>query len=190
MEWSTAARGFQRHWLVITLCVLLLAAGTVAIASFMKERYEATSVMAVEPTSTEVSTQLLSYLIPGIEAQTVGGNVETAVRAGLDGGASEADWSVSTDVEAGAGVLRVNVSSEDPDVPVPVANEYASYLTSSDIGTSALTITTIDPAVIAEPTPEKQIALIAGVGLTLLVPLLLCFVLGARDERGRMLAFV
>ena len=183
MEWSTAAHGFRRHWLIVSLCALLLAAATVAAALLVDERYEATSVMAVEPTSTEVSTQLLSYLIPGVEAQTVGGEVESAVRADLDDGVSEAAWAVTTDVEPGAGVLKVTVSAEEEEVPVPVTNEYATYLTTSDVGTDALDITVIDPAVEAEPSTERQIVIVAGLGLTLLIPLLLSFALGARDER-------
>jgi hypothetical protein len=183
LGWGTAARGFRRHWAIVSLCALLLGGATVAAALLVDERYEATSVMAVEPTSTEVSTQLLSYLIPGVEAQTVGGEVESAVRADLDDGVSQAAWSVTTDVEPGAGVLKVTVSSEEQGVPVPVTNEYATYLTTSEIGTEALDITVIDPAVEAEPSTERQIVIVAGLGLTVLVPLLLSFALGARDER-------
>ena len=133
LTWSTAARGFRHHWFLVTLCALVLAGATIAAAFVVPDRYAATSVIAVQPTSTDVSTQLLAYLIPGVEAQTVGANLERDVRTALSDDAS-AQWAVSTSVEPGAGVLNVTVTSEDPAVPVPVTNEYASLLSTSGYG--------------------------------------------------------
>jgi hypothetical protein len=182
LTWSTAGKGFRHHWLVVSLIALVLAGATIAAALAVPERYEATSVVAVQPTSTEVSTQLLAYLIPGVEAQTVGADLESEVRQRLPDD-SAADWSVSTSVEPGAGVMNVTVTSEDSEVPVPVANEYASLLSTSDLGTDALSIDVIDLASSAQRASERAVLLVAGIGLTVLVPLLLCFAFGARDER-------
>jgi hypothetical protein len=182
LTWSTAARGFRHHWLVVSLIALVIAGATIVAALAVPERYEATSVVAVQPTSTEVSTQLLAYLIPGVEAQTVGADLESEVRKRLPDDTA-AKWSVSTSVEPGAGVMNVTVTSEDSNVPVPVANEYASLLSTSDLGTDALSIDVIDLASSSKRASERAVLLVAGIGLTVLVPLLLCFAFGARDER-------
>jgi hypothetical protein len=165
MASASQPRISRGRWVAAWLIFLLVAGAAVAGAYLPKERFEATSVVSVQPAGEGVSTQLLSYLIPIIEARVSGTSMAAAVDQTLPVTVRDPNRVVSTSVPEGAGVMSITVTSENPATPIPTANAYAQYLATQDLGTPALQVLVIDSATEATVTTPRLIILLSGLAL-------------------------
>jgi hypothetical protein len=164
--------------------VFLLVSGAAAAAAYLpKERFEATSVVSVQPAGEDVSTQLLSYLIPIIEARVSGTSMAAAVDQSLPVTVRDPNRVVSTSVPEGAGVMSITVISENPSAPIPTANAYAQYLATQDLGTPALQVLVIDSATEATVTTPRLTILLSGLALGIVLASLVALT-GAGSPRS------
>lgn len=162
----------QRHLLLALLTLLLVAGGTLAAAFVPKDRYEATAVLSVEPADPTVSTQLVNFLIPTVEARIDGQSLAADVASRLPQGLAQSGWDVQTSVEAGSGVLRITVSSDDRNVPLAAANAYAERLDEQIPGTDVLNAVVIDLASRTVVVSSRPTILVSGLSLAVILSLL------------------
>lgn len=165
MRSSSRPRISLRRWVAAWMVFLLVAGAAVAGAYLPKERYEATSVVSIQPATEQVSTQLLSYLIPIIEARVSGTSMAASVDQSLPVTVRDPNRVVSTSVPEGAGVMSITVTSEIPTAPIPTANAYAQFLATRDLGTPALQVLVIDSATEATVTTPRLTILLSGLAL-------------------------
>ena len=102
MASASQPRISRGRWVAAWLIFLLVAGAAVAGAYLPKERFEATSVVSVQPAGEGVSTQLLSYLIPIIEARASGTSMAAAVDQTLPVTVRDPNRVVSTSVPESA----------------------------------------------------------------------------------------
>ena len=178
-------RGHRKLWIATFLMVVLMCLATAALAYRADPIYTATSVIEVSPTANDVSTTLLAWQIPSLEVRTISPNLEDEVRAGLFANLAKAEWTVSTHVTPGSGAMEITVESPDPLVPQTVANAYAKALSEANLTGSAMEVVVISPAIEPTETSTRQIILITGFGLALIIPCLVALWIGTRDERLR-----
>jgi hypothetical protein len=167
--------------IVLSLSVAVLLITYFAYVS-AEDRYRATAVVEVVPTTTEVSPQLLEFQIPSIEARVVSQLSEDAVRRVISVDLQESSWTVATEVTLGSGVISLTVESADEAVVIPVANAYASRLVQADFNRQALDIQLISAATEVDMISTKLIILVAGVGLALILPLMMWTFLAIRSH--------
>ena len=187
MASASGPRISRRRWVVAWVVFLLVAGAAVAGAYLPKERFEATSVVSVQPAGEGVSTQLLSYLIPIIEARVSGTSMAAAVDQTLPVTVRDPNRVVSTSVPEGAGVMSITVTSENPAAPIPTANAYAQFLATQDLGTPALQVLVIDSATEATVTTPRLIILLSGLALGIVLASLVALAgasSGRRSELG------
>jgi capsular polysaccharide biosynthesis protein len=162
----------QRHWLLALTTFVLVAAGTLVAAFLPHDRYEATAVVSVEPSDPEVSTQLVNFLIPTVEARIEGQALAGAVASRMPQGLGQAGWDVKTSVEPGSGVLRITVASDNRDVPLAAANSYAQTLDEQIPGTDVLDAVVIDLAARTFVVSSRSPILVSGLSLAVILSLL------------------
>ena len=182
MASASRPRISRGRWVAAWLIFLLVAGAAVAGAYLPRERFEATSVVSVQPAGEGVSTQLLSYLIPIIEARVSGTSMAAAVDQTLPVTVRDPSRVVSTSVPEGAGVMSITVTSENPATPIPTANAYAQYLATQDLGTPALQVLVIDAATEATVTTPRVVILLSGLALGIVLASLVALA-GANSGR-------
>ncbi len=155
----------RRHPLVALAAFLAVGLATLWAAFSPPERFEATSVVSVQPAAPNVSTQSVEYLIPGVEQRIASESFHNQVRRQLVSGMQTADWVVSTSTSPGSGVLRISINSERQDVVRPVANTYASYLTGQDLSQIPVEVIVVNPASGALSLSNRSTILVSGFGL-------------------------
>jgi len=167
----------QRHWVLAFLTLLFVAGGTLVAAFLPSDRYEATAVVSIEPVNPEVSTQLVNFLIPTVEARIDGQSLAAEVASRLPADLAGAGWDVDTQVEPGSGVLRLTVASDNRDVPMVTANAYAQRLDEQIPGTEELDAVVIDLASRTVLVSSRNVILISGMSLAVILSLLVAVAL-------------
>lgn len=167
----------RRHWVAAAVTFGLVAAASLLAAFLPRQRYDATTVVSVQPTGRNVSTQLLTFLIPSLEARVTGHSFASQVAGTLPAALRQpaAAWAVDTSVEPGSGVLRITVNSPDRRVPVPAANAYAQALAHGNLDSRALRVLVIDPAREAKSATSRTTILVSGISLAVILSLLVAF---------------
>jgi uncharacterized protein involved in exopolysaccharide biosynthesis len=183
MEVATLKRALQRHWLAALVTFAVVSVITVLATVLPQQRYESTSVLSVQPLNRNVSTGMIEFLIPSLEARVDGPSLRADVAASLPPDLRGSTWAVGTVVPAGSGVLRITVTSPDPDVPGPAANAYAEILANEEFGMQAVDVLVIDPASTASTTSPGTTVLVSGFGLAVILALLVAFGLHAWTQR-------
>ena len=172
MELASLPRTLQRHQTTVWVTFVFVATMTLLGAFLPPERFEATSVVAVQPASAQVSTELLHFLIPSLEARASGSALAVAVDQGLPPQARPANREVKTIVPAGSGVMSITVISDNRQASVTTANAYARFLATRNLGTPALRVLVIDSATKAKQTTLPSTLILSGLALgVILVPL-------------------
>ncbi len=165
MGTTALGRALRRHPLVALTAFLAVALATLWAAFSPPERFEATSVVSVQPAAPNVSTQSVEYLIPSVEQRIASESFRNQVRRQLQSGLQTADWVVSTSTSPGSGVLRISINSARQDVVQPVANTYASYLTGQDLSQIPVEVIVVNPASGALSLSHRNTVLVSGFGL-------------------------
>ena len=172
MESASLPRALQRHQTTAWVTFVFIATMTLLGAFLPQERYEATSIVAVQPASEEVTTQLLNYLIPSLEATVRGSALAAAVDQTLPLPLRNANREASTIVPAGSGVMSITVVSDTRQASVTLANAYARFLATRNLGTPALRVLVIDSATEAKQTTSRSTLILSGLALgVILAPL-------------------
>jgi len=172
MESASLPRALQRHQTTAWVTFVFIATTTLLGAFLPQERYEATSVVAVQPASEGVTTPLLDYLIPSLEARVRGSALAAAVDLTLPLSVRSANREVSTLVPAESGVLSINVVSDSRQASVTLANSYARFLATRNLGTPALRVLVIGSATEARQTTSRSTLILSGLALgVILAPL-------------------
>ena len=162
----------QRHVLLAVATFLLVSIATLVAAFLPSQRFESTAVVSVEPSSPDVSTQLVNFLIPTVEARIHGQSLASQVAARLPSELAEAGWDVETRVEPGSGVLRITVASANRDVPMVAANGYAQTLDEQIPGTDVLDAVVIDLASRTVVVSSRPTVLVSGFSLAAILAFL------------------
>ena len=184
MELSALPRAVRDHWVAAVVAFAVVAVVTLLAALVPQQRYSATAVVSVQPATEEVSTQLLSYLIPSLQARVEGESLRADVAASLPEDLADEDWGVVTDVPPGSGVVSITVESGDDQLPVVAANAYAQVLDGEDLGTDALDVVLIDPASEPESGSARAAVLLSGLALAVLVAGLVALLRSQWGRRG------
>lgn len=182
MEVTSLKRTLQRNWVVGWVTFVVIAILGLAAAYLPAERYEATTVVSVQPAEadTGVSPQLLTYLIPSLEARVSGSSLKADVENTLPADLRGETWVVDTTVPTGSGVLSIKVTSQTAQLPVAAANAYAQILSKQDLGTTRLQVLVIDPAAVATNTTSRTTTLVSGFVLALILAPLAAIMAGRR----------
>jgi hypothetical protein len=172
MESASLPRALQRHQTTAWVTFVFIATMTLLGAFLPQERYEATSIVAVQPANEGVTTGLLDFLIPSLEAKVRGSALAAAVDRTLPLPVRNANREVSTFVSARSGVMSINVVSDTRQASVTLANTYARFLATRNLGTPALRVLVIDSATGARQTTSRSTLILSGLGLgVILAPL-------------------
>lgn len=183
MDVASLGHALREHWIVALLTFLLVSAVTSLAVLLPEERFEATARVSVQPGEPNVSTQLLTYLIPSIEARVRSQAHAEAVDAALPLNLRGADRVVTTDVPPGSGVMNITVESVDADAASAAANAHAQALSAENIGTTPIRIVVIDEASEAESTADPLTILVSGLGLGLVLAPLAALARARSDRR-------
>ena len=169
MDAAALRRAVSRHP-VATVVTFVTTALVALLAAFLpQERFESTTLVSVQPASEGVSTQLLTYLIPSLEARVNGASLASDVRTTLPAANRDADWIVRTSVPPGSGVISITVNSNDRQVPAAAADSYAQLLANEDLGTSQVQILVIDAASTPQSTSSPSTVVLSGLALGLIL---------------------
>ncbi len=175
-----------RQFLLAITTFVLVAAGTLFAAFLPNERFESTAVISVEPKGTDVSTQLVNFLIPTVEARIEGQSLAGQVAAQLPAGLAQSGWDVKTAVEPGSGVMRITVASDNRDVPMAAANAYAQTLDQAIPGTQVLDAVVIDPASRTAVVSSRTTILVSGLSLAVILAFLVAVAAGRSTPTSRV----
>ena len=178
MESASLPRTLQRHQTTAWVTFVFVATMTLLGAFLPQQRYEATSVVSVQPATEQATTQLLDYLIPSLEARVSGSALAAAVDRGLPVALRDPERVVSTLVLGESGVLNITVSSENPQVPVAMANAYAEFLATQNLGTPAVRVLVIDSATKVKHTSSPTTLVLSGLALGVILAPLVTLVRG------------
>jgi capsular polysaccharide biosynthesis protein len=181
------ALGFlrQRHWLLAIATFVVVVAGTAMAAFLPQDRFEATTVLSVEPSTPDTSTQLVNFLIPTVEARIDGQSLAAEVASRLPADLAQAGWDIETSVEPGSGVLRITVASANRDVPMVAANAYAQTLDEQIPGTEVLDAVVIDLASRTAVVSSRPTILVSGLSLAVILSLLVAIGLRTSSQAAR-----
>jgi hypothetical protein len=189
MDLSTLGRALRRHPVaaVITFVIVL---GVALLGAFVPtQKYESTSVLAVQPVSVSGSeaSDLTTFLIPTIQAQIASDTMKASIRSSLDGSAKSASWTASSTNDPGSGVLRVRVSTTDKADAATITDAYASALIASPPGDGKLAISSVDKAKVPSSAsfPPRSTLYIAGVGGGIILACLVALAMGSGPDRRR-----
>ena len=181
MESASLPRTLQRHQTTAWVTFVFIATMTLLGAFLPQERYEATSTVAVQPAGEEVTTRLLDYLIPSLQARVSGSALGAAVDQMLPLTARDVNREVSTVVPAGSGVMSITVVSDDRQASVTTANAYARFLATRNLGTPALRVLVIDSATKAKQTTSRSTLILSGLALGMILAPLVAIASGSWD---------
>ena len=184
MESASLPRTLQRHQTTAWVTFVFIATMTLLGAFLPQQRYEATSIVAVQPTRADVTTRLLDYLIPSLEARVSGSALGAAVDRRLPLPLRDANREVSTVVPAGSGVMSITVVSENRQAAVTTANAFARFLASRNLGTPALRVVVIDSATEARQTTSRSTLILSGLALGVILAPLVALARGSWDLDG------
>lgn len=176
----------KRQTLLALTTFVLVAAGTLFAAFLPNERFESTAVISVEPKGTDVTTQLVNFLIPTVEARIEGQSLAGQVASQLPAGLAQSGWDVKTSVEPGSGVMRITVSSDNRDVPMAAANAYAQTLDQAIPGTEVLDAVVIDPASRTTVVSSRSTVLVSGMSLAVILAFLVAVAAGKSNAPVRV----
>jgi hypothetical protein len=162
----------DRH-LGLALVIFGLVTSATLVAAFLpKSQYESTTIVAIQPANSRVSTTTIEYVIPSIQARIGGGAMAAVVADQLPGRLGGKSWAVSSSVVPGSGVLRITVTSRTPELPKPAADAYAHALTTEPLGSIPVDVVSINPATDVVSVSKRNPVLISGLGLAVLLGLL------------------
>jgi capsular polysaccharide biosynthesis protein len=181
MESASLPRTLQRHQTTAWVTFVFIATMTLLGAFLPQERYEATSTVAVQPAREDVTTRLLDYLIPSLQAMVSGSALGAAVDQMLPPPARNVNREVSTVVPAGSGVMSITVVSDDRQASVTTANAYARFLATRNLGTPALRVLVIDSATKAKQTTSRSTLILSGLALGMILAPLVALLSGSWD---------
>jgi capsular polysaccharide biosynthesis protein len=166
-------RDGKRHVVLAVATFVLVAIATMLAAFLPPERFQATAVVSVEPDDTDVSTQLVNFLIPTVEARIEGQSLASEVSSRLPAELANSGWEVETRVEPGSGVMRITVASDNRDVPMVTANAYAQILDEQIPGTDVLDAVVVDLAARTVVVSQRPTVLVSGLALATILAFLM-----------------
>lgn len=165
MGTTALGRALRNHPLVALTAFLAVALATLWAAFSPPTRFEAASVVSVQPSATNVSTQSVEYIIPSVEQRIASSAFRTGVRDQLPTPLRSGDWSVATTTSPGSGVLRISISSTRRDLVMPVANAYATFLTMQKLSKIPVEVVVVNPASGSLSLSHRTTVLVSGFGL-------------------------
>lgn len=192
MESRTLWRSIRRHW-IVELLVILIVVGLAAAAAFLPaKKYDATATVVVSAVTSAGETDtsspdLVTFLMPALQAQVASGAFEKSARDSLKY-SDDKSWTASSSIEPDSGVLYIDISSTDKSVVAPVANAYADELGDGIPGQPQLSVSLLDAATTpsAPYSPNPPLLIILGLTLGVILAVLFAAVAGPGAEGRRM----
>ena len=164
-EFSLALR---RHWFAAFVAYALCLGAGAALALLPEKSYSAASVVAVRPAATAATpqnvVQTASFLIPIYVEQLGSSRLADTVAATLPPALADAEVGIQPTSDFGTGILRVRVTSPDPEAAAACSTGLATALTAEANAAegSILTLSVIEEAgVPGAPESQARVILVA-----------------------------
>ena len=166
------ARALRAYPILAILVFAFTAAPSVLLGLSTDAQYASTAVVSIQPARPDVSTAAIEYLMPSVRERIIALPFAEKVRQQLPEALRDQDMAISSTVPPGSGLVRISVTSSNPDVPVPAANVYAQELVETKVTVVPVDLVLINPATDTQRVFEGPRIIVAGLGLSLILAML------------------
>jgi tyrosine-protein kinase len=191
MELGEFWRALSRQRILAAIVFIVCADGAAFAALWPPDQYQAVVTVGVDPANpvkgTSSDVQVVSFLMPALQAEVQSPTFGRTVRGQLPARAKAGSYAVSSAVESGTGLLVITAKSQDAGIVSTVANKYAATLITAS-PYHGLRIRVISAA--QRPTgpegPPRIAILVSGLALACILAVLAALVGHAASRHRRV----